>query len=371
MRLLVLPGDGIGPEITDATLRVLDTVDRRFGLGLEIDCHEIGFASLATDGTTLPDSVLDAVAAADGTVLGPVSHYDYPPAAQGGVNPSAALRTRFRLHSNIRPARSVEGLTVLRAPLDVVIVRENTEGFYADRNMHAGTGEFMTDADTALAVRKVTATACRAVAEQAFRLAETRRRHVTAVHKANVLKLSDGLFLREVRAVAAEHPDVELRELIVDAAAARLIRDPQLFDVLVTTNMFGDILSDEATELAGSLGIGGSISVDAADRVCVAQAQHGSAPDIAGQGVANPVSLIASVAMLLRWWGGKDRSRVAFVEAADAVDAAVALLVAAPETRTRDLGGPLGTTAFTDALVARLDDGTELVETNTAQEARS
>lgn len=237
--------------------------------------------------------------------------------------------------------------------------------------MHAGTGEFMTDADTALAVRKVTAGACRSVAQQAFRIAGTRRRHVTAVHKANVLKLSDGLFLREVRAVAAEHPDVELRELIVDAAAARLIRDPQSFDVLVTTNMFGDILSDEATELADSLGIGGSISVDAADRVGVAQAQHGSAPDIAGRGVANPVSLITSAAMLLRWWGEQSGDRTPFVEAADAVEAAVALLVAAPETRTRDLGGPFGTTAFTDALVARLDDGTEPVDTVTAQEAGS
>ena len=162
----------------------------------------------------------------DGTVLGPVSHYDYPPRAEGGVNPSAELRTRFALHANIRPCRSVADLSVLRTPMDLVIVRENTEGFYSDRSMYAGSGEFMPDADSAFSIRKITAHASARVARTAFELARTRRRHVTAVHKANVVKLSDGLFLREVREVAEDYPDVELRELIVDAAAARLIRDP-------------------------------------------------------------------------------------------------------------------------------------------------
>lgn len=357
MRLLVLPGDGIGPEITDATLRVLEVVDQRFHLDLQVERVDIGFAALGMHGmhgmhgTTLPDTVLERVPQVDGTLLGPVSHYDYPPAADGGINPSAVLRTCFRLFANIRPAQSIPGLSVLREPLDVVIVRENTEGFYADRNMYAGTGEFMTDADTALSLRKVTAEASRAVAEEAFALAEARRGHVTAVHKANVLKLGDGLFLREVRAVAERHPHIELRELIVDAAAARLIRDPASFDVLVTTNMFGDILSDEATELAGSLGIGGSISVGSG--VCVGQAQHGSAPDIAGHGVANPVSLIASAAMVLRWHGTRVDS-ASHVAAADAIDAAVGRVVANPASRTRDLGGSLGTREFTDVLIAAL-----------------
>jgi len=349
MKLLVLPGDGIGPEITAATLDVLRVVDERLQLGLEPECHDIGLASLATAGTTLPDAVLSRVREVDGVLLGPVSHYDYPSRAEGGINPSAELRTAFRLYSNVRPSRSHPELSVLRQPMDLVIVRENTEGFYADRNMHAGTGEFMPDPDLALSVRKISATACRAVARTAFELARGRRRKVTAVHKANVLKLSDGLFLREVRAVAAEFPDVELEELIVDATAALLIRRPQTFDVLVTTNMFGDILSDEASELSGSLGLGGSINAGA--DVCVAQAQHGSAPDIAGQGIANPTSLILSAAMLLDWLGRRDGS-AALTRAANVLTTAVHAALDDPATRTRDVGGRLATAEFASAVAS-------------------
>ena len=304
MKILVLPGDGIGPEITDATLGVLTTTDQLLNLGLEFETRDIGLKSLAESGTTLPDAVMQRIRQVDGVLLGPVSHYDYPARSEGGINPSAELRTAFKLYANVRPCRSRADLTILRQPMDLVIVRENTEGFYSDRNMFAGTGEFMPDPDLALSVRKVSAPACRAVARAAFELAQGRRKKVTAVHKANVVKLSDGLFLREVRKVATEFPDVELEELIVDATAALLIRRPQQFDVVVTTNVFGDILSDEVSELSGSLGLGGSIS--AGEGVCVAQAQHGSAPDIAGQGVTNPTSLIRSAAMLLEWRGRRD-----------------------------------------------------------------
>lgn len=353
MRVLVLPGDGIGPEITEATLKVLERADAAHGLGLEIERADIGLKSLAEQGTTLPDAVLRRIPEVDGVVLGPVSHYEYPTRDKGGINPSGALRTEFKLYANIRPCRSRPDLTVLRKPMDLVIVRENTEGFYSDRNMFAGTGEFMPDPDMALSVRKVTAKACRAVARTAFELARHRRKKVTAVHKANVVKLSDGLFLREVRKVAAEYPDVTLEELIVDATAALLIRRPDQFDVIVTTNMFGDILSDEASELSGSLGLGGSINEG--DGICVAQAQHGSAPDIAGQGKANPTSLILSTAMLLDWLGRR-HDAPKYRAAAKAIEAAVERALDDPESRTADLGGPLGTDAFTarvcDALAA-------------------
>jgi len=352
MELLVLPGDGIGPEITVATLEVLRVVDERLRLGLEVEQHDIGLASLASTGTTLPAEVMTRIPQVDGVLLGPVSHYDYPPRDEGGINPSAELRTVFELFSNVRPSRSHPELSVLRTPMDLVIVRENTEGFYADRNMHAGTGEFMPDPDLALAVRKISARACRAVARTAFELAQDRRRKVTAVHKANVLKLSDGLFLREVRAVAAEFPDVELEELIVDATAALLIRRPETFDVLVTTNMFGDILSDEASELSGSLGLGGSINVGA--DICVAQAQHGSAPDIAGRGVANPTSLILSAAMLLGWLGRRHES-ASLTGAAAMITAAVHASLSDPGTRTRDVGGQLGTADFAAAVSALVE----------------
>jgi 3-isopropylmalate dehydrogenase len=269
------------------------------------------------------------------------------------------LRTKFDLYANVRPNRSRPGLTVLREPMDLVIVRENTEGFYADRNMHAGTGEFMPDEDMALAVRKITAKASRRVAQVAFTLARTRRNKVTAVHKANALKLTDGLFLREVRAVAADFPDVTLDEVIVDAAAALLIRDPGRFDVLVTTNMYGDILSDEAAELSGSLGLAGSIN--AGDDICAAQAQHGSAPDIAGQDVANPTSLILSAAMLLDWHGRR-KSLTAFTDAARHLRRAVDKALAEPATRTRDVGGTLGTAAFAAVVVKSFESAVEGAE---------
>lgn len=351
MKILVLPGDGIGPEITQPTVEVLKAVDEAHGLGLEFEFADIGFASLETEKTTLPQAVLDRVPQVDGVILGPVSHYSYPPAEQGGINPSAALRTRFELFANIRPCHSREGLGILRSPMDLVIVRENTEGFYSDRNMFAGGGEFMPDADSAFSLRKITAEASARVARAAFELARRRKRRVTAVHKANVLKLSDGLFLREVRAVGAEFPDVELDELIVDAAAARLIRAPEQFDVIVTSNMFGDILSDEAAELSGSLGLGGSLNQGS--DMAVAQAQHGSAPDIAGAGVANPTSLILSSAMLLDWHARRSAGE-RFAAAAAHIEQVVEQVLAHPDTRTRDLGGQLGTAEFAAHIVDQL-----------------
>ena len=350
--ILVLPGDGIGPEITPRTLEVLQAADRALGLDLAFETHDIGLKSLAEKGTTLTDATMSRIPEVDGVILGPVSHYDYPARSEGGINPSAELRTKFELYSNIRPCRSREGLSILRDPMDLVIVRENTEGFYSDRNMFSGTAEFMPEEGLALSIRKVTAKASERVARTAFELAQGRRKKVTAVHKANVLKMSDGLFLQQVRAVAAEYPDIELEELIVDATAALLIRRPSRFDVLVTTNMFGDILSDEASELSGSLGLGGAINAGA--EVCVAQAQHGSAPDIAGRNVANPTSLILSAAMLLDWIGKRDNN-TALIAGGDLITRAVDLVLDDPATRTRDIGGTLDTDAFTATVVTAIE----------------
>jgi len=347
MRILVLPGDGIGPEITRATLSVLEGVNSALALGLRFETQDVGLASLASQGTTLPPSVMTRIPEVDGVILGPVSHAEYPSRDKGGINLSAELRVVFQLYANIRPCRSRTGLSILRTPMDLVIVRENTEGFYSDRNMYAGTGEFMPDADTALSIRKITAKGSARIARAAFEIARKRRRKVTAVHKANVIKLSDGLFLREVRKVAKEYPDVQLDETIVDATAALLVRTPDRFDVIVTTNMYGDILSDEASELSGSLGLGGSIN--AGDEVCVAQAQHGSAPDIAGQNIANPTSLILSSAMLLDWRGRRD-GKPGLVSGAKLIEAAVDRVLSDTATRTRDIGGTLGTAELAAAI---------------------
>lgn len=351
MRILVLPGDGIGPEITAAAVEVLRAADARFGLGLSLEQRDIGFASLKAEGTTCPDAVMQAAVASDGVLLGPISHLDYPPRDQGGINVSAAFRVGLDLFANVRPARTRPGLGRGHAPLDLVIMREATEGMYPDRNMHAGGGEFMPTPDVALSVRKITAHASTRIAREAFLLARRRRRKVTAVHKANTFKLTDGLWLRCVREVAKDFPEVALDEVIVDACAALLVRDPGRFDVLVATNFHADILSDLASELSGGLGVAGSTNQN--DTLCCAQAQHGSAPDIAGQDRANPTSLILSAAMLLDWHAEK-RGNEAAGAAAAAINAAVDGALAAPETRTPDLGGRLGTRAFGAEVARRL-----------------
>jgi 3-isopropylmalate dehydrogenase len=307
----------------------------------------------------LPDAAFAAAQQADGIILGPVSHNEYPPVAEGGLNPSGEMRKRLDLFANIRPARSRPGFPPrCGTPVDLVIVRENTEGFYADRSMFLGLGEIMPTPDLALSLRKVTRQGSTRIAEAAFRLAARRRRHVTAVHKANVLRVSDGLFLECVRAVAARHPDIAYEERIIDAMAALLVRDASAFDVVVTTNMFGDILSDEASEIAGSLGL--AASLNAGERHAFAQAQHGSAPDIAGQDRANPASLIGSAAMLLAWLGERHgaerdgaerdgaerRGSQRLVQASELIERALDQVIARPEWRTADLGGPLGTQAF-------------------------
>jgi isocitrate/isopropylmalate dehydrogenase len=353
LRILVLEGDGIGPEIVAATLAVLRAAERVFALRLDVETAHVGWTAHAREGTTFPAATLEKAKAADGVLLGPVSHNEYPPAAQGGLNPSGELRKRLDLYANIRPARSRPGLPPrCGAPVDLVIFRENTEGFYADRSMHLGPGEFMPTPDLALAVRKVTREGSTRIAEAAFAFARTRpRRKVTAVHKANVLRVSDGLFLECARAVAARYPDVAYEERIVDAMAALLVRDASAFDVIVTANMFGDILSDQASEIAGSLGLAASLNAGRAH--AVAQAQHGSAPDIAGKDIANPGSLIGSAAMLLDWLGAR-RGEERLARAAQAIEAALDRTIADPAARTRDVGGPLGTRAFAERVAAEV-----------------
>jgi 3-isopropylmalate dehydrogenase len=351
MRLLLLPGDGIGPEIAAATRRVLAALDARFGLGLQIEERSIGFAALARAGTTLPDDILPRAREVDGTILGPIGHLDYPPRDRGGVNVSAAFRTGLDLYANERPARTRPGVPHRGAEMDLVIVRECTEGMYPDRNMHLGHAELMPTADVALSIRKITRPACRRIAHWAFRRARARRRKVTAVHKANNMIVTDGLFLEEVRRAAADYPDVALDEMLVDAAAAWLVRDPGRFDVIVSTNFYCDILSDLAAELAGGLGLAASINAN--ETMCVAQAQHGSAPDIAGQDRANPTSLILSAAMLIDWHAAR-QGRPDLGAAAAALAAAVEICLADPARRTADLGGPLGTRGFADAVAAAI-----------------
>ena len=351
MKIMVLPGDGIGPEITDATLIAVRALDEKYGLGLDLQTREIGLKAIAARGSSLPDDIVEECRTAAGTILGPVDTYAYPSASEGGINPSGTMRKRLDLYANIRPSRTYDGVPAMAAKMDMVVVRENTEGFYADRNMFMGSGEFMPTEDVALSVRKITRQGSNRIARQAFELAARRRKKVTVVHKANVLKISDGLFLEEVMKVAADYLGIEVEELIIDAATAHLIRRPADFDVLVTTNMYGDILSDECAELSGGLGLGGSIN--AGDTVAIAQAAHGSAPDIAGQNKANPSALMVSVAMLLDWMGGRSGAN-SMTDAAQALQVAIADSLADAAVRTSDLGGQGTTEAFGAAVAARI-----------------
>lgn len=351
-QLLMLPGDGIGPEIIQATHQVLEAVSDIYGLGLEYRWSSIGFESLENSGVTITPEVIDAAKNADGVVLGPVSHNEYPPLNEGGLNPSAVLRKSLDLYANIRPANNPPGIIgPTGKPMDLVIVRENTEGFYADRNMYSGPAEHLVTEEVSIALRRVTRHASLRIAHTAFQQAEQRRMRVTAVHKANVLRTTCGLFLDCCREVAALYPQVDYDEQLVDSMAALMVRQPDAYDVVVTTNMFGDILSDLASELAGSLGM--APSLNAGEIHAMAQAQHGSAPGIAGMNRANPVSLISSSSMLLAWLASQ-KNEVRFLNAARAIERAVAATLAEPDGRTADLGGPASTSMLVKQLIDKL-----------------
>jgi 3-isopropylmalate dehydrogenase len=286
----------------------------------------------------------------DGWLLGPHDSAAYPEPFRSQLNPSGAIRKHFDLYANVRPARGFEGGTAIAPDTDLVIMRENTQGFYADRNTYAGTGEYMPTADVAVAMGVFTRPAIERIARAAYELARRRRNRVTIVHKANVLQLSFGLFKRVCLEVAEAYPDVEVDDFHIDAMTVHLLRRASAFDVVVTENMLGDILSDMAGELAGSLGI--APSLNASDDRAMAQAAHGSAPDIAGKGLANPIAMILSAGMLLDWLGTRyrdARATDAAVRVEDGVRAAVRGGVS-----TRDLGGTASTDEFTDAVVERI-----------------
>ncbi|MEK7346642.1 MAG: isocitrate/isopropylmalate dehydrogenase family protein [Pseudomonadota bacterium] len=350
MKFIVLPCDGIGPEIVAASVEVLKAADAAYKLDLSFDYESVGFDSLKEHGTTLRQEVLDKAKTYDGIILGTQSHADYPAPEKGGRNVSAGFRIGLDLYANVRPARTRpflqsnmrEGRT-----MDLIIMREATEGFYPDRNMARGWGEMMPSPDMALSTRKITRHCSERIARRAFELAMTRRKKVTAIHKANSFHMTDGLFLEAVRHVAKDFPLVQLDDLLVDASTAHLVKEPERFDVLVATNFYGDIISDLASELSGSLGLAGSIM--ASDDLCCAQAQHGSAPTIAGKDIANPTSMILSVAMMVRWIGDK-RDNKAMQQAGDAMSAAVDVVLSNPASRTRDIGGTMGCKDFAKAV---------------------
>lgn len=350
-QLGVLRGDGIGPEIVDSTLEVLDALRSRVPL-LDIQLQQlpVGLEAIRSHGVAVPEDTVQALATLSGWIMGPHDSESYPASERQKRNPSGELRHHFDLYANIRPATANPGLPTVVPGMDLVVVRENTEGFYTDRNMASGTGELMPTPDMVLMVGKITRQASERIARTAFALARQRRHRVAIVHKANVIRKAYGLFLEACRTVAAQFPDVEVEDYHMDAMVALLVRRGRDFDVVLTTNMFGDILSDLTAELAGSLGL--APSVNAGDDRAMAQAAHGSAPDIAGKGVANPVGMILSTAMLLRWLSVKHQDSVAG-DAATKIEQAVRATLS-DGVRTRDLGGSASTRRFTETVAAHL-----------------
>ena len=347
MRIVVLRGDGIGPEIAAATLNVLRAASERFQLNVQLEEHAVGHESLQQFGATVRPGLLEIVRSADGLILGPTATADFRDENIGEINPSKYFRKNLDLFANLRPARTYPGLRNRFGSFDLVVVRENTEGFYSDRNMEQGNSELLVTPDVVVSLRRITRSCCERIAQAACRLAMRRRKRLTIVHKANVLKIGDGMFLDICREAARAYPDLVVDDVLVDAMMAYVVRQPDRFDVIVTTNMFGDILSDLTAELSGSLGLGGSLNVGA--KYAMAQAAHGSAPDIAGRDVANPLSLILSTALLLAWYG--ERSGAAKYEiAARSIESAVAIAMQGGRS-TKDVGGDLGTAATGRAIV--------------------
>ena len=343
LKIGILNGDDIGHEIVPAAVDVVRAAAKRHGLSIDWTPLPIGRTALDTHGSTMPDGTLEALARLDGWILGPIGHRDYPKVPHA-INPHPILRKHFNLFANIRPTRSYPDIGCIHDNVDLVIVRENNEGFQPDRNVVAGSGEFRPTDEVTISVRVITRTGSRRVAKAALQLAQQRRKHLTIVHKNTVFKLGCGMFVDECRLAARDFPDVIVDDVIVDTFAMRLIRDPQSFDVVVTTNMFGDILSDEISGLVGGLGLapGANIGLHGA----IFEAVHGTAPDIAGKGIANPGALMLAGCMLLEHLGQGERALT--------VRRSLERVIRDGKTVTRDLGGSASTDEFSDAIIAGL-----------------
>jgi len=328
----VIPGDGIGPEIMHATLRALDALN----CGLRYEMVEAGLVALEKQGELLPEQTLDSIRRNGIALKGPLT----TPVGRGFRSINVALRTTFDLYANVRPVISIPGTRSRYENIDIITVRENTEGAYL-----AADAKVSEDGNRAESKMVITRKGSERVTRYAFELARREGRHkVTLVHKANILKEVSGLFLDAARHVASHFPDIECEEMIVDATCMNLVLDPHRFDVIVTTNLFGDIISDLCAGLVGGLGLapGANIGTSAA----MFEAVHGSAPDITGKKIANPCALMLGSAMMLAHLGMQDRANM--------LRKAIVETIAAKDRVTPDLGGKGQTETFTDAIIERL-----------------
>ena len=350
LKIGILEGDDIGLEVVPETVKVMKAAAAATGLAIEWQPLPIGRRGHESHGHTMPAVTVEALAHVDGWLQGPIGHNAYPRNDPTWINPP--LRKKFELFASVKPVKSYPNLPSLHKDVDIVFLREVTEGMQSGSVVFAGTGEFRPNDEVSIGMRVVTRKGANRVARAAFEIARTRpRKKVTAVHKEPVFRLVCGMFAEECRKVAKEFPDCTLEEVLVDGMAMKLVMRPQQFDVVVTTNQFGDILTDEGAGLVGGLGLAPGLCIG--ERQAMAQATHGSAPDIAGQNIANPYSMIMSGKMLLEWLGRR-RGEQRAVDAAQRIETAVERVIAEAKHLTRDLGGAAGTTEMGAAIVAAI-----------------
>jgi len=335
-KISLVTGDGVGPELSESVIDVLNEVNDKLGVKLDIIKLEAGDSTLKKTGKALPDDTLEKIKNSDACLKAPVG--------ESAADVIIVLRRSLDLFANIRPARSYPNMPSLKENIDMVIVRENTEDLYTGMEFEIG--------DISVALRKISKYASERIAKYAFAIAEQRnmKRQVTCVHKSNVMRKTDGLFARSCESIAKNFPKISFEQMYVDACAMNLIRQPESFDVIVTTNLFGDILSDEASQVVGGLGMAPAANIG--DNFALFEPVHGAAFDIAGKHIANPSSFILSTKMMFEWLGLKNNDK-SCLEVAKKIEDAVYGTVK-EGIKTKDIGGNKTTREFTQSVIAHI-----------------
>ena len=335
-KISLITGDGIGPELSDSAISVLNTIQEKYGIEFEITKLIAGDKALEQTGKALPDDVVETIKNSDVCLKAPVG--------ESAADVIVVLRRMLDLYANIRPSKSYPHMPALRDDIDMVIVRENTEDLYTGKEFSLG--------DSAVALRIISESASKRIAKYAFETAKQRNsmKKVTCVHKSNVMRVTDGLFAKACVEVSKDYPEIKFEEMYVDACAMNLIRQPEKFDVVVTTNLFGDILSDESSQVVGGLGMAPAANLG--DTFALFEPVHGAAFDIAGQNIANPSSFLLSIKMMLDWLGAKHNDQKCF-EMAKKLESTIFDLVKSG-IKTKDIGGDKTTTEFTKQITDNL-----------------
>jgi len=332
--IAALKGDGIGPEVTEATVRVLEAVEKKSDFKLNILYGEAGAHCIPEHGTNLPKETIELIKQTNACLKGPMTT---PEEVGAPVSVAVTLRRILNLYANVRPCRTFPNVESLKPNIDLVVVRENTEGLYSGVESLLAPG-------VGIALRIITREASFKVADFAFKLAMQRKKHLTYIHKGNILRITDGIFKEAVKEAQQNYPEVEVDDLHIDAATMQLIKQPEKYDVMVTTNLFGDIISDEAAQVTGSLGLAAGANIGASYGMF--EPVHGSAPKYTGMNRVNPIATIMAGAMMLDWLGEKD--------AAKKIEASVIAVLKEGKVRTRDLGGEAKGTEITDSIIQKI-----------------